>query len=109
MQVEDGLPGVPADVEKDTVAGIRDPLGRGDLVRGLEHLDHDVTVRLLEITNIADVTFGNYQDMNGRSRRDVAEREDVVAIEDGRARDLPRDDLAEETIVGHAQSVRQAN
>src|SRR5438477_5986026 len=103
VQVEDRLPCVATHVEDHPVPRLCDPLGRRDLVGHLEHLDQKVPVGGLEVANVSDVPLRNNQDMNGSCRRDVSECVDVLTIENRRARDLSRDDLAEQTVVGHRE------
>src|SRR5438067_5276872 len=103
VQVEDRLSCVATHVEDHPIPRLCDPFGRRDLDRRLEHLDQNVPVGGLEVANVSDVPLRNNQDVNGSSRCDVAERVDVLTIENRRARDLSRDDLAEQTVVGHRE------
>jgi hypothetical protein len=48
-----------------------------------------------QVANITDVLLRNDEDVDGRSRRDVAEGIHVLAVENRGARDLSGDDLAE--------------
>lgn len=99
VDVEDRLTGGTVGVEHGPIAFI----GVSVLFRdGCGHTLHRAHQRIVVRTQIVqrgDMTARNDQDVQGRLRVDIPDRNDLVILMDEASRDLSCDDLAEEAIV----------
>ena len=80
-------------------------VGGGERGAAPHHLAHDPVIFGGEVVEAGDVAPRHHEHVRRRLRVDVLERDHAVVLIHDRARDLPRDDLAEQAI-GHGTSLR---
>ena len=80
MQMEDRLSSALADVDDDTVV-VEARIARGSR----DELEHTLRLGIVERANVAervDVPLGDHQQVRRRLRRDVADRDEAIALRD---------------------------
>ena len=99
VEMEDRLPRARADVDGDTV--IRQALARCHVRHKLEHPLRLCGRELADLAERVDVPLGQHEEVHGRLRVDVADRDEAVGRRDVVALAVER---AEEAVVVHAAS-----
>ena len=95
MEVRDGLPAITPVVDDKTESRIREAFGLGDLPGGDEQMAEELRVGGKRFRHARDHPLGNHEDMNGRLRRNIAEREATVVLEDNVRGNFPGEDFFE--------------
>src|SRR5437763_6672611 len=106
VQVVDRLSRLRPLVEDHVVAVAIDLAFVRDAVGDLDHADEHRGVRRREVVDAGNVLLRNHQYMRRGDRTDIVKGDDLVVAEDFLRRDLPREDLAEETLLRHRPSLR---
>ena len=106
VHMEHGLSGVLAGVEDETELAVGVLLG--EVAGGADDLGQQLRVGGRELTDVAvGRLLREHEQVDGGLRRDVADREKPVVLEDDVGRDLARDDALEDGGLGrHASSLR---
>jgi hypothetical protein len=99
MEVWNRHAGVAPDIHDDAVSRDRDALLIGNPLRGLDEISEQLVVRL-ERVDVLDVASWHHENVDGRLRVHVAERDHGVGFEDAVRRDVAGRDGAEQA-VGH--------
>lgn len=107
MDMGHRLPGLGARVEDETVTAFADSLGDRDTVRLAHHLGEQAARCARERRRALVMVLGDNQDMNGRLRVDIAERDGALRLQDLVSREFPGCNLAEQA-VWHALIVSAA-
>ena len=95
VHVEDGLARVRAGVEHETEVSVGMLCGEG--VRQADELGHQLRIAGRELDDVAVVLgLGDHQQVQGRLRGDVADREGVLGLRDDLGRDLSVADARED-------------
>ena len=81
VKVKNRLTGLGVDIDHRAVAGPGNSRIGGKLARNLEQVSHKGTVIGTNIIKRGDMFLWTDEDMNGRLRIDVVEREDSVVFE----------------------------
>src|SRR6266550_8840468 len=105
VQVIDGLSRLRPLVEDQAVAVAIDLAFIRDAVGDLEHAGEHGGVRRREVVDARNVFLRNHQHMRGGDRTDIVKGDDLFVPEDFLRRNLPREDLAEETLLRHRPSL----
>jgi hypothetical protein len=101
VQVKDGLSGTGADVEDGAVA-LLDVALAGDVGGGEVAAADEFGVGGFGLFQAGEMFLGNDEDVRGRLRVDVFEREDVVVLINFFRGNIALDDAAEEAMgIGH--------
>ena len=101
MQVKDRLSGVRIRVDDGAIAAIRDAFRLGD-PRGHEVHTPD-TGGILGLVERRNVIAWNHEDMNGRLRVDITEREAILVLGDDRRWYFLPDDATKQAIGDHVR------
>jgi len=99
VNMEDRLAGGTVGVEHGPVAVVGVSVLFRDGCGHTLHRAHQRIVVRIQIVQCGDVTARNDQDVQGRLRIDIPDRNDLVILMDEASRDLSCDDLAEKAIV----------
>src|SRR5690606_11411728 len=102
MEMVDGLSALVPRVHDDPVASIGDALLARDLGGADEELTEQERLLRAGVRERANVLDGDHQDVQGRLRIDVAERDDALVPVDDVPRDPALDDSAEQAVTGCA-------
>lgn len=99
MGVGHGLRGVGAGVEDDAVPALRHSLGHRDGVGFGRHLLQETAAGLRDGSDIGIMFSRYYQDVGGRLRIDIAERDGPSTFPNAFSGDVTGDDPAEQTVI----------
>jgi hypothetical protein len=101
VQVMDRHAGVLTHVEGEPVAALEQPLAVGDLLRHGDHARHGGAVPGVHVARVGDVLLRDDQDVDGRARVDVADREHQLVVVQLRHVHGARGHPAEQAVVAH--------
>lgn len=103
MQVEDGLSGMLPVIDDDTVT-LGEPLLLGDLGCSHQQLPQNNLMLFLSLRQSGQslLLLGDNEDVHWRRRSDVPKGEDRLVLIDHVGRDLPADELVEDSFLSHA-------
>ena len=106
VEMRDGFAGVGAVVEHEPET----VLGQPELLRDFRRLDQEMAEDLmivgLRLGDPRDRLFRNDQDVDGRLRFDVMERNDLVVFVNNFRGDFPRDEFFEQGFAHGEENVR---
>src|SRR5690606_18737580 len=105
MEMVDGLSALVPRVHDDPVASVGDALLARDLGGADEELTEQERLLRAGVRERANVLDGDHQDVQGRLRIDVAERDDALVPVDDVPRDPALDDSAEQAVSGCAHAL----
>jgi len=93
--MRNGLPAIRPVVDDETESRSREAFGFGDLPGSDEQMAEEFRVGGKRFRHARDHPLGNHEDMNGRLRRNIAEREATVVLEDNVRGNFPGEDFFE--------------
>src|SRR3954467_5733201 len=102
VDVKNGLAGIGVRIDHSAIPALRQSFGLRELCGHQMHLADDVGV--LRLVQRHDVLPRNDQNMNGRLRVDIPERDAMLVLRDDVCRNLFLQNAAEETVGGHVTS-----
>ena len=97
MQVEHRLAGLGAVVEHHPK--MRDAFLDGDFIADPYHFTHHLLILRADRRRAAEMFFRDYEKMNRRLRRDIAEGEHLVVFVQLAGRDFSPDNFAEQAVI----------
>src|SRR5438874_9588262 len=106
VQVVNRLSRLRTLVEDHAVAVAIDLAFVRDAIGDLDHAGEHRGVRRREVVNAGNVLLRNHEHMRRGDWTDIVKGDDLFVAEDFLRRNLPRENLAEETLLSHRQSLR---
>src|SRR5256712_2509205 len=103
--MKDGWSSLRTIVDDEAVAVAIDLAFVGNAVGDLDYAGEHRGVRRREVVDARNVLLRNHQHMGRGDRTDVVKGDDLFVAEDFFRRNLSREDLAEETLLGHRPSL----